>query len=336
MKKILLLTTGGTIASVSGENGLTPGMTDEEIVSYLCGKNHRYKIESKALMGIDSTNMQPECWVYMAEAVYENYDDYDGFVITHGTDTMGYTSAALSYMLQNIAKPVVMTGSQVPITCKNTDARKNIGDAARFACEDIGGVFIVFDGKVINGTRAVKVRTRSFNAFESINHPYAAFIEGGEIRYNKPVSQVRSKEMKLEISLCPDIFLLKLHPGTKPELFDFLKCHYRGVIIEGFGLGGIPTLGRSLVHKIKELIQSGVAVVMTTQCLEEGEDRTLYEVGREAAGELIISSKDMNTEAIIPKLMWVLGKTNDLKEVKRMMETPIADDISKKDDFSSQ
>ncbi|MGM0881599.1 MAG: asparaginase [Bacillota bacterium] len=328
MKKILLLTTGGTIASVSGANGLIPGITDAEIVSYLLEQNFRYKIESKALMEIDSTNMQPECWVRIAEAVYENYGDYDGFVITHGTDTMGYTAAALSYMLQNIAKPVVMTGSQVPIHYKNTDAGKNIVDAARFACEDIGGVFIVFDGKVINGTRAVKVRTRSYHAFESINHPYAAFIEAGEIRYNKPVSQARSTELKLEVSLCPDVFLLKLHPGTKPELFDFLKRHYKGVIIEGFGLGGVPNQGRSLVLKINELLQSGVAVVVTTQCLEEGEDRTLYEVGRIAAGELIISSKDMNTEAIVPKLMWALGKTNDLREVKKMMETPIADDIT--------
>lgn len=328
MKKILLLTTGGTIASVSGANGLIPGITDAEIVSYLLEQNFRYKIESKALMEIDSTNMQPECWVRIAEAVYENYGDYDGFVITHGTDTMGYTAAALSYMLQNIAKPVVMTGSQVPIHYKNTDAGKNIVDAARFACEDIGGVFVVFDGKVINGTRAVKVRTRSYHAFESINHPYAAFIDGGEIRYNKPVSQVRSMEMKLEVSLCPDVFLLKLHPGTKPELFDFLKYQYKGVIIEGFGLGGVPNQGRSLVLKINELLQSGVAVVVTTQCLEEGEDRTLYEVGRIAAGELIISSKDMNTEAIVPKLMWVLGRTDDLREVKRMMETPIADDIT--------
>lgn len=328
MKKVLLLTTGGTIASISGANGLIPGITDEEIVSYLLEKNFRYKVESKALMEIDSTNMQPECWVRIAEAVYRNYGDYDGFVITHGTDTMGYTSAALSYMLQNIAKPVVMTGSQVPIHYKDTDAGKNIVDATRFACEDIGGVFVVFDGRVISGTRAVKVRTRSYNAFESINHPYAAFIEGDKIRYNKPVSHARSAEMKLEAFLCPDVFLLKLHPGTKPELFDFLKRHYKGVIIEGFGLGGVPNQGRSLVLQINELLQSGVAVVMTTQCLKEGEDRTLYEVGRIAGGELIISTKDMNTEAIVPKLMWALGKTDDIKEVKRIMETPIADDIT--------
>ncbi|MFC5470911.1 asparaginase [Cohnella suwonensis] len=328
MKKILLLTTGGTIASVRGENGLTPGMTDEEIASYFPEQNRRYKVESRALMEIDSTNMQPEGWVRIAEAVFEHFDHYDGFVITHGTDTMGYTSAALSYMLQNIVKPVVMTGSQVPITYEHTDAMRNIGDAARFACEDLGGVFVVFDGKVINGTRAVKVKTRSFHAFTSINYPYVAMIDRGEVKYTKPVSQVRGKTVKLEVSLCPDVFLLKLHPGSKPELFDFLKDHYKGVIIEGFGLGGVPTQGRSLIMKINELVQSGVAVVMTTQCLEEGEDRTLYEVGRQAADERIISSKDMNSEAIVPKLMWALGKTPDVREVKRIMETPIADDIA--------
>lgn len=328
MKKILLLATGGTIASVLGADGLTPGMTADELVSYLPEQNHMYKVESKVLMEIDSTNMQPEYWIRIAEAVYKHYGDYDGFVITHGTDTMGYTSAALSYMLQNMSKPIVITGSQIPINKNNTDATKNIRDAARFACEDIGGVFIVFDGKVINGTRAVKVRTRSYDAFESINHPYVAIFEGDEIKYNKPTSPLQKGEVKLDISLYPDVFLLKLHPGTKPELFDYLQQHYKGVIIEGFGLGGVPTQGRNLLPKIIELIEAGIAVVITTQCLEEGGDLTLYEVGRRVAREQIISSKDMNKEAIVAKLMWVLGKTTDLKEIKEMMETSIAEDIT--------
>jgi L-asparaginase len=328
MKKILLLATGGTIASVWGEDGLTPGMKADELVHYFPSDNQRYAVDSVAVMEIDSTNMQPEYWVRIAEAVHEHYDRYDGFVITHGTDTMGYTAAALSYMLQNPAKPIVVTGSQVPITHETTDARRNIADAARFACEEIGGVFIVFDGKVIKGTRAVKLRTRSYDAFESINHPYFALIDGDDVKYTEPVRQVRGGEMKLDAALCPDVFLLKLHPGTKPELFDFLKQHYKGVIIECFGLGGVPTQGRNLVPKIKELIDAGVAVVIATQCLEEGEDMTLYEVGRKVAGELIISSKDMNTEAIVSKLMWVLGRTDDLRVVKRIMETPIAEDIT--------
>ncbi|QYR21781.1 asparaginase [Paenibacillus sp. sptzw28] len=326
MKKILLLTTGGTIASVSGKDGLAPGITDEEIVKYLPELGSMYKVESKTVMEIDSTNMQPENWVTLAEAVFENYGRYDGFVITHGTDTMGYTSAALSYMLQNLAKPVVITGSQVPIDYANTDARKNIADAARFACEAAGGVFIVFNGKVINGTRAVKMRTRSYDAFRSINHPYIAYIEDDAVTYCKPLLQEHSNRVKLDTALCTDVFLLKLHPGTKPELFDFLKQQYKGVIIEGFGLGGVPFQGRNLVPKINELIDAGVAVVIATQCLEEGGDLTVYEVGRKVNGELIISSKDMNKEAVVPKLMWALGKSTDLRMIKTLMETPIAGD----------
>lgn len=328
MKKILLLTTGGTIASVPGEQGLSPGISAEEIASYLPQQNQMYQVESKILMNIDSTNMQPEGWVKIAEAIYKHYDAYDGFVITHGTDTMAYTAAALSYMIQNLAKPVVITGSQIPIRYKRTDARKNIGDAVRFACENIGGVYIVFDGRVIMGTRVVKLRTKSYDAFESINFPYIAHVDHLEVVYHKPIPPGKDREIKFDVSLCPDVFLLKLHPGTKPELFDCIKPLYKGIVIESFGTGGIPFQERNLVEKISELIESGVAVVITTQVLEEGEDFGLYEVGRKVAENKVIRTRDMNTEAIIPKLMWALGKTDDLEKVKKIMETPIADDLT--------
>ncbi|HJV45598.1 MAG TPA: asparaginase [Bacillota bacterium] len=328
MKKILLLTTGGTIASLPGEQGLTPGMTADEIAGYLPEHNQSYQVESKIIMNIDSTNMQPEFWVKIAEAIYENYDAYDGFVITHGTDTMGYTSAALSYMLQNLSKPVIITGSQIPINYKRTDAKKNITDAIRVACEDIGGVFIVFDGKVIVGTRVVKVRTKSYDAFESINYPYIARVNGSEVLYQKPIPPRKDVGIKFDGSLCPDVFLLKLHPGTKPQLFDCIKPLYKGIVIESFGTGGVPFIERNLVQKIHELIESGIAVVITTQVLEEGEDLGLYEVGRKIAQNMIIRTRDMNTESIVPKLMWALGKTDNLEKVKKIMETPIAYDIT--------
>ncbi|MBU7314665.1 asparaginase [Paenibacillus oleatilyticus] len=327
MKKILLLSTGGTIASVPGENGLAPKMSADELLHYLPEQNRSYQVETKIIMTIDSTNMQPEYWVTIAKAVYEHYDQYDGFVITHGTDTMAYTSAALSYMLQNLGKPVVITGSQVPIVYKRTDAKKNIIDAIRFACEPVGGVYVVFDGRVIIGTRAVKMRTKSYDAFESINHPYIAYIEES-ITYHHPVRTVRSKEPGLDCSLCPDVFLLKLLPGTKPELFDYLKGLYKGVVIETFGSGGLPFQERNLIPKINELIDAGIAVALTTQCLEEGGDLGLYEVGRKVNQDLIINSRDMNTEAIVPKFMWALGKTTDLTEVKKIMETVIAGDTT--------
>ena len=328
MKKILLLATGGTIASVKGEEGLAPRLTADELTSYIPKRNGNYEIDSRILMNIDSTNMQPEYWVNISEAIYKNYGEYDGFVITHGTDTMAYTASALSYMLQNLTKPVVLTGSQVPIGFKKTDAIKNISDAVRFACEEIGGVFVVFDGRVIVGTRAIKIRTKSYDAFESINHPYVAYIYDDVVDYQYELRTVKEKELKFDPALCPDVFLLKLHPGTKPEIFDYIKHLYRGVIIESFGIGGVPFQERNLLPKIKELVDSDVAVVITTQCLEEGEDLTLYEVGRKVAQNTVILSGDMNTEAIVPKLMWALGKTNSLLEVKKIMETPISGDIT--------
>jgi L-asparaginase len=331
VKKLLLLATGGSIASVQGDEGLSPRMDAEDLLSFLHEKNRSYQIESKLLMNIDSTNMQPESWVRIAEAVHANYDNYDGFVITHGTDTMAYTSAALSYMLQNVSKPIVITGSQIPINFKKTDAKKNVMDAIRFACEDIGGIYVVFDGRVIRGTRAVKIRTKSYDAFESINHPYIAHITDSEIKYvsSFPLKGHKTnKKLKLDTSLSPDVFLLKLVPGTKPELFDYLKPLYKGVIIESFGIGGIPFQGRDLLPKIKDLIASGIAVVITTQCLEEGEDLSLYEVGRKVVVEHIILTGDMNTEAIVPKLMWALGKTKDLQEIKTLMESSIHHDTT--------
>ncbi|WP_134704342.1 asparaginase [Ammoniphilus sp. YIM 78166] len=327
MKKILLLATGGTIASIQSEEGLTPGLTDHDLIRYLPEHHEKVRIYGINVMSIDSTNMQPEFWVNIAQTVYENYDSYDGFVITHGTDTLGYTAAALSYMLQNLSKPIVITGSMVPLEAEETDAKKNMIDAVRFACENIGGVFVVFDGKVINGTRAVKVRSKSHNAFMSINYPYIARFDGSFVHYLKNVSTSKIGPVKLDTSLCTNVFLLKLYPGITPEIFDYIKKSYRGVIIESYGNGGIPFEKRNLLSKIDELIEAGVAVVITTQCLEEGTDLQRYEVGRKVSKKLIISSRDMNTEAIVTKLMWVLGKTEKLDQVKQMMDTPIANEV---------
>lgn len=328
MKKLMLLTTGGKIASLDGINGLVPKMKDNEILSHLPGLELHCKIDTKSLMNIDSPNMQPEHWAEMAKYIHAHYDDYDGFVITHGTDTMAYTSAALSYMLQDLDKPIVITGSQIPIAFKKTDAKRNISDAVRFACEEIGGVYVVFDGRVIQGTRAIKLRTKSYDSFESINYPYVAFIHEDKIEYNKPFNILKSSGIKLDTSLCTDVSLVKLHPGIKPEYFDFLKNQYRGVVIESYGSGGIPFQGRNIIEKLNELVECGISVVITTQCLEEGEDIDIYEVGRKVNQDIIIRSRNMNTEAIVPKLMWVLGKTQDPQKVKEMMETPIADDIT--------
>ncbi len=329
MHRLLLIATGGTIASVQSHHGLTPGIGAQQLEAYLGQLSHRYHINSLNLFNIDSTNMQPEYWVKIAETVAAEYNHYDGFVITHGTDTLAYTAAALSYMLTDINKPVIVTGSQVPFTYKKSDAKRNLLDAARMACEPIGGVYVVFDGHVIAGTRAVKIRTKSFDAFESINYPDIATVDNtGKVHYHVHVPRSQ-RPLSLDTSLCPDVFLLKLHPGTKPEVFSALMPLYKGIVIESFGNGGIPFLERNLLPPIEACVNAGIAVVVTTQCLQEGEDLSLYEVGRKVAeNNRVILSKDMNTEAIVPKLMWALGKTPDLAEVKHIMETPMVYDSS--------
>lgn len=326
MKNILLIATGGTIASVEGEDGLAPGLTDEGLLGYLPESKGSFRLHSINLMNVDSTNMQPEAWADIARAVYDHYDRYDGFVITHGTDTLGYTSAALSYMLQNLAKPVVLTGSMIPIGFEDTDATKNLKDALRFACEPVGGVFVVFDGKVIGGTRAVKVKSTTRSAFRSINAPDVARIDGEQVLYGDAIPPASAGLVKLDTSLCTEVFVLKIVPGMSPDIFDYLKKTCRGVVIEGFGNGGIPCDKRNLLPKIDELIEAGVAVVVTTQCLEEGIDLQRYEVGRKLSRKRIISAGDMTTEGVVTKLMWVLGRTVDPDQVKQMMETPIAGD----------
>ncbi|ADL12062.1 asparaginase [Acetohalobium arabaticum] len=342
MKKILFITTGGTIASSEGDNGLEPSFDAEELLAHIPEIRDLCDINGKLVMNIDSTNMRPTSVKKIAETVFENYDDYDGFVVTHGTDTMGYTSSLLTYMLSNIKKPVVVTGSQVAIGQPYTDAKKNISDAVRFALEGVPGIFVAFDGKIINGTRAIKMRSKSMNAFESINRPYVASIKLGKITYNgdsrgneyeneyEIMNIDPSEPFRLRTDLCTDVFVLKLYPGIDPDIFDFIKENYKGLVIETFGLGGIPNLeDYNIVSKVKEVIEAGVVVAVTTQCVEEGVNLGVYEVGRDLAehNKAIITG-DMNTEAIVGKLMWALGNFNNLSDVKCFMETPIFGDMS--------
>ena len=330
MKKILLIATGGTIASSESEDGLTPSIDVKQLLSYIPEIESICHLEGVSVMSVDSTNMNPTLMVKIAEAIQEHYDEYDGFVVSPGTDTMAYTAAALTYMLNNLEKPVVLTGSQIPIEALYTDAKKNLSDAIRFACEDIVGVYIAFDGSIISGTHAMKVKTRSADAFKSINFPVIAEIKLGRITYNQALMYGDHwKKIKPEVKgpfsvstkLCSDIFVLKIFPGIGTEIFDFIKTNYKGVIIESFGIGGIPNVDNDIVSKVHELVEAGLAVVITTQCIYEGIDLDIYEVGQKLAKQNAIVSADMTTEALVMKLMWALGNYEQISDVKKYMET---------------
>ncbi len=320
MKKILLLSTGGTIASVPSEDGLVPECSGQEMIELIPELKNICQIECKEILNIDSSNMQPENWQLIAEAVYEGLKEYDGIVITHGTDTMAYTSSALSFMLRGLDKPVVLTGSQVPIESSLTDGKKNIYDAFKVAASELSGVYIVFNGKIILGTRASKLYTRKYDAFHSINFPEIGYVEGENLNITIFPSQNTYEYFQLDDKLETDVFLLKIVPGIRPDIFNSLiELGYKGVVIEAFGLGGIPCIGRNLLPELEKLIARGIAVVITTQCNYDGVDLNVYDVGVKALKTGAIPAGDMTKEAAAVKLMWVLGHTCDLNEVKRMM-----------------
>lgn len=327
-KNILLIATGGTIASRKTDEGLAPGITSEELLSYVPEIKEFCNVDTIQLLNIDSTNIQPEYWVLMTEAIEKNYDKYDGFVISHGTDTMSYTSAALSYLIQNPDKPIVVTGSQKPINADITDAKKNLLDSFRFAAEkDVKGVYLVFDGKAIVGTRARKVKSKSYSAFESINFPVAAIID--DTRITKYIrSEYENGTSKFYNSIYPSIFLLKLVPGMEPDVLDYIGEKYEGVVIESYGVGGLPFLDkRNFLEKLGDLTEKGKIVVVATQVMFEGSDMGVYEVGVRALKQFkVLQAFDMTIEAAITKLMWIMAQTKDFDEVKEKFYTRINED----------
>jgi len=328
MKHILMIATGGTIASKETADGLTPQLTSEELLAEVPELEQMCRIDTVQLMNRDSTNINSRDWLQMAACVREHYDAYDGFVLTHGTDTMAYTAAALSYLIQNNAKPVVITGSQKSIFNQDTDARENLRDAFLYACDDGAcGVHIVFDHKVILGTRARKVRTKSYNAFSSIDYPETAILRGRQVVYYIPEQAAGAP--KFYDRLDPGVFVLKLIPGIDAGIFDDLKAHYRALVIESFGVGGLPGGEHGeMFAALRRWCESGRLAVFTTQVPHEGCDLAVYEVGR-AVGELpgVLEARDMTPEAVAVKLMWALGQTEDREKAARLFETPIEYDI---------
>ena len=236
-KRILMLATGGTIASRESGQGLAPAITSEELLGYVPGIGELCRVETVQLMNLDSTNVGPSHWLSMARAIEAHYRDYDGFVVTHGTDTMAYTAAALSYLIQRSPKPIVLTGSQRSICMENTDARMNLYNAFLYAAaEGSRGVSLVFDGKVISGTRARKERTKSFNAFSSVDYPELAIIRDGRlIRYLAELDHRDGPEFFHRLE--ERVLLLTLIPGMGADALSALRDSYQAVILQSCGRG---------------------------------------------------------------------------------------------------
>ena len=273
-KKILLIATGGTIASLKAENGLTPLIKADEILSYIPTVYEFCEPEAIQICNIDSTNMEPKHWKLIVQTIREHYEEYDGFVIAHGTDTMAYTAAALSYMIQNSNKPIVLTGAQKSIDLEITDAKTNLLDSFRYASDEKSqGVQIVFGGKVIAGTRAKKIRSKSYNAFESIDYPALAMIQDNRImRYIEPIPYQEPVTFYEEMN--QNIFLMKLIPGISPKGLQFFFEQYDAIIVESFGVGGIPASIADVFYELNEKYPEKV-IILATQVAHEGSDMTV-------------------------------------------------------------
>jgi len=329
VKKILMIGTGGTIASLKTEDGLAPGLTPADVLSYIPAVSEVCEVSTMQVCNLDSTNMTPEHWKLMVKAVEENYYKYDGFVICHGTDTLAYTAAALSYMIQNSAKPIVVTGAQKPINMDVTDAKSNLLDSFIYASDDDSqNVNIVFDGKVIVGTRARKERAKSFNAFSSLNYPFPAVIQDGMIVRYIPEIPIQG-DVHFYYDMKERVCTLKLIPGMKPDILSYLFGHYDCIVIESFGVGGIPqSLVQAFYDEMDKWSESGKFVVMTTQVANEGSHVTVYEVGKKVKQDFnLIEAYDMTFEATITKLMWILGMgMHDYDRIKSKFYTCINHD----------
>ena len=333
MKKILMITTGGTIASIQTKDGLKPGLDGNQLLEFIPQLNNMCDIDVKSVFSIDSTNVYYKHWLILAEVIKEEYEIYDGFVICHGTDTLSYTASALSYLIQNSKKPIVLTGAQRPINLDISDAKTNLLDSFTYACEDNSkGVVLIFSGNVILGTRARKIRTKSFDAFKSIDFPRVAIVKDGVVI---PYITNLNENTKFYNNLDPNVGLLKLIPGIDYKVLEFMLELYDALVIESFGVGGLPTYeDKSFNELIDKYTKLGKIVVMTTQVPNEGSDIAIYQVGHILKqNPNVLEAYDMTTEAVVTKLMWVLSLSKNINEIKELFYKTISNDILFKRDF---
>lgn len=311
MKKILLLATGGTIASRETPHGLRPALAAADMRAAIGAEDAA--VEVIDLLALDSTNIAPSHWQMIARKIAECRTSYDGFIVTHGTDTIAYTSAALYYMLEHIDRPVVITGAQRPLGMPDSDAKRNLRLACRTACSSFAGVCIAFGGRLIHGNAAKKMYSLADDAFRSIGRP--------DIDLEAPSAP--AGPFRLRDALDTRVAVIRLYPGMKPVTIDaHIASGYRGIILEGYGLGSVPgddaeesflpTLDRAKTH--------ACTIVLTTQCIYDGADITHYEVGVRAAELGALSGGLLPIEALYARLMILLAETPEGKIIKALTE----------------
>lgn len=314
MKKILFLTTGGTISCEVTDDGLEPKLKGADLLKAVPELRTLGDIKVKDLTLLDSSNLEPSNWSAWARLIGDNYSDYDAFVMTHGTDTMAYTASALNWMLIHLGKPVVLTGSQIPLSLTNSDARSNLELAFSVAASGLPGVFIAFGNKVIKGECAKKIFTRNLNAFESVNEAPVLYFGKEGVKKNLP-SRENYGGFRVEEKVEPKVMAITVTPGLEPEIIDYAVMRgYKGLVLECYGAGGVDTKHHNLLPAIRRAVKQGVKIVCVSQCLFDGVDLSLYPMGILAAQAGVKSGGPMTLEAAVTKLMWSLANQPEEEE----------------------
>lgn len=328
MKKILIINTGGTFSSQESGLGLAPSISGERILKAAGVISDDIILEAEDYCSLDSANIQPDDWVSLAEKIGSCVREYSGFVIIHGTDTMAYTSSMLSFMLQGIQLPVVLTGSQMPLESPMSDAMMNLQCAVWMAASGVPGVFVAFDRKIMLGCRTSKVRTISFNAFESINYPYIGEVNAYGLQTDRNY-RPKMARLNIQTDYSDRIAVLKLFPGMHLETFSVLQDNgIEGVYIEGFGLGGVPFLRNDFTAEIRNASDRGLPILVGSQCRYEGSDLSVYETGQRILDCGGIPVYDMTQEAVVTKLMWCLGQTKKYSQIRWLFSTDLAGEVT--------
>ncbi len=341
MKRILVLLTGGTITMVHNPKtgALRPADVDtfKAFVPELFVGNIDIEMLPFTPL-IDSSDISPTNWVKMATAVADNYDRFDGFVILHGTDTMSYSASALSFMLENIGKPVVFTGSQLPVGVLRSDAKENLLTAIEIAAAEapdgtpmVPEVTIFFEDSLFRANRTTKKNAEHFEAFDSYNYPCLAKA-GVHIQYRTKWIRYPQSHMPLftHLHTCTDVAILKLFPGINESVVRAVlnTKGLRGVVLETYGSGNAPS-AQWLYKALKDATEKGIIIVNKTQCSTGSVDMGQYDVARNLLKAGVISGYDITTEALLTKMMTLFGENPDNSEkVKQLLSMPICGEMT--------